>query len=102
MAQLIGDAVRGLHPSCKRVAFISDNIAWVQELDGSIHSVTLQLNGTAKTYARTNFSDFDRAVSLHSAAIRAPIYLEPEGEEPEGEEPESYWPDNPRDQWGTY
>lgn len=70
--------VRSLYPSCKRVAFVGQCTAWVQQLDGSIHIARLEYDGTLTRLAQPQWADFDEAVRLHLAAIN--------GEDEEDEE----------------
>lgn len=90
--------VRAVYPSYKRVAFVCDFFAWIENLDESVHNLSKDIDGTLIRRARPDVSDFDYYVSLH---LEAMIGSEEE-EEPEEEEPECYWPANPRAEWGTY
>ena len=95
--------VRAVYPSCKRVVFVCDFFAWIQNLDGSVHNLSKDVDGTLIRRARPDVSDFDYYVRLHLEAMIEPEEEEEEEEEDEDEEePECYWPDNPRDEWGTY
>lgn len=94
--------IRAAYPTCKRVAYITDFFAWVQNLDGSIHNLSKDIDGTLIRCARPDVADFDKFVQLHLDAANEPEEEETEEADEEEPEDESYWPDNPRDQWGTY